>query len=95
MNIKGHYDNHLASFYSWMTGDFNEKQLVQQVFFTANAIVPNTSKVAVDLGAGQPWRSKAKMQYHKGHRGRHRVTQRKSLCVPIAIGMSFSVVWIF
>lgn len=52
MNIKLHYDNHLANFYSWMTGDFTEKQLEQQAFFTANAIAPNGSKVAIDLGAG-------------------------------------------
>jgi protein-L-isoaspartate O-methyltransferase len=52
MNIKDHYDNHLASFYSWMSGDFTEKQMEQQAFFATNAIVPNTSKVAIDLGAG-------------------------------------------
>jgi 2-polyprenyl-3-methyl-5-hydroxy-6-metoxy-1,4-benzoquinol methylase len=52
MNIKDHYDNHLASFYSWMSGDFTEKQMEQQAFFVTNAVVPNTSKVAIDLGAG-------------------------------------------
>ena len=52
MSVKDHYDNHLGNFYSWMTGNFGEKQVSQQHFFHTNAIVPNASKVAIDLGAG-------------------------------------------
>jgi SAM-dependent methyltransferase len=52
MSTKDHYDNHLASIYSWMTGDFATAQATQQTFLSTNGIIPNTSKVAIDLGAG-------------------------------------------
>ena len=51
MHIKNHYDNHLGNIYAWMTGDFEEKQIAQQAFFIAQNVIPNSSKVAVDLGA--------------------------------------------
>lgn len=50
--IKEHYDNHLASFYSWMLGDFNLRVQEQEDFFKKNSIVPKDNKVALDLGAG-------------------------------------------
>jgi 2-polyprenyl-3-methyl-5-hydroxy-6-metoxy-1,4-benzoquinol methylase len=52
MTAKEHYDNHLAHFYSWMLGDFGEKQEVQLDFFNRNNIKPGISNVAIDLGAG-------------------------------------------
>ena len=52
MTVKDHYDKHLGNFYSWMIGNFLEKQLEQEVFFSENNIKPSASKVAFDLGAG-------------------------------------------
>lgn len=52
MTVKEHYENHLAGFYSWMTGDFNTKQQEQEQFFVAKRILPSSTKVAIDLGAG-------------------------------------------
>ena len=52
MTVKEHYDRYLGSFYSWMVGDFTEKQQEQERFFLANNITPNFSKIAFDLGCG-------------------------------------------
>ena len=52
MNAKDHYDKHLGNFYSWMYGDFKEKQLEQEKFFQHHNILPFLSKLAFDLGAG-------------------------------------------
>jgi 2-polyprenyl-3-methyl-5-hydroxy-6-metoxy-1,4-benzoquinol methylase len=52
MTAKEHYDHHLGNFYSWMSGDFTEKQLEQQRFFLTHNILPRSNKVAIDLGAG-------------------------------------------
>jgi 2-polyprenyl-3-methyl-5-hydroxy-6-metoxy-1,4-benzoquinol methylase len=52
MYVKEHYDSHLAYFYSWMAGDFDEKQKEHQQFLTDQGINPQSSKIAIDLGAG-------------------------------------------
>jgi len=52
MNAKDHYDQHLGNFYSWMLGDFDEKQQEQENFFWRNGIIPVSRKAAFDLGAG-------------------------------------------
>jgi 2-polyprenyl-3-methyl-5-hydroxy-6-metoxy-1,4-benzoquinol methylase len=52
MTTKDHYDNHLASFYSWMAGDFETRQKEFQAFLGSNTIFPVSSKIAIDLGAG-------------------------------------------
>ncbi len=52
MNIKGHYENHLANYYSWMFGDFNAKLNENLRFFQRHNIKPTSSNVAIDLGAG-------------------------------------------
>jgi SAM-dependent methyltransferase len=52
MKAKDHYEHHLGNFYSWMIGDFEEKQLEQEKFFFENGILPTSSKSAFDLGAG-------------------------------------------
>ena len=52
MTAREHYDNHLAHFYSWMLGDFQEKLETQLDFFKRNNIRPGISNVAIDLGAG-------------------------------------------
>jgi SAM-dependent methyltransferase len=59
MTVKEHYDNHLGNFYSWMCGNFDEKQREYQQFFTKNNIVPSSSKIAIDLGAGHGIQSSA------------------------------------
>jgi 2-polyprenyl-3-methyl-5-hydroxy-6-metoxy-1,4-benzoquinol methylase len=52
MTVKEHYDNHLGNFYSWLTGDFNEKKEAFRTFCVENDIQPASSKMAIDLGAG-------------------------------------------
>lgn len=52
MTVKEHYDTHLADFYSWMTGDFETKQKEFQALLKDNAIIPSSTKKAIDLGAG-------------------------------------------
>jgi hypothetical protein len=52
MIVKDHYENHLGNFYSWMLGDFEERQKEQENYFTRNCIFPRSNKVALDLGAG-------------------------------------------
>jgi SAM-dependent methyltransferase len=52
MTAKDHYAFHLAHFYSWMIGDFGEKQKSEEDFFIRNGIPPTLSKLAIDLGAG-------------------------------------------
>ena len=52
MTVKEHYDNHLADFYEWMTGNFETRQDEQQKFFEHHNISPLINKTAVDLGAG-------------------------------------------
>jgi cyclopropane fatty-acyl-phospholipid synthase-like methyltransferase len=52
MTVKEHYDRYLGSFYSWMAGDFTEKQQEQEKFFHNNQITPTFSKIAFDLGCG-------------------------------------------
>jgi len=52
MDVKEHYDTHLADFYSWMTGRFEQKQQEQQDYFLHHGIVPFAAGTAIDLGAG-------------------------------------------
>jgi len=52
MTVKEHYERYLGNFYSWMAGDFIEKQLDQENFFLNNNIKPGFSGVSVDLGCG-------------------------------------------
>lgn len=52
MSVQSHYDNHLAAFYAWMTGNFDTKQKEQEAYFVNKHIVPSGNGVALDLGAG-------------------------------------------
>ncbi|MGX5820546.1 class I SAM-dependent methyltransferase [Chitinophaga lutea] len=52
MSTQSHYDNHLASFYAWMTGNFDAKQQEQEEFFRSKGLVPHSNAVALDLGCG-------------------------------------------
>ena len=49
---KQHYDSHLADLYSWMAGDFDSKQKEFQQFLKEQDVLPESVKIAVDLGAG-------------------------------------------
>ncbi len=60
--VKVHYDEHLAEFYSWMTGDFIEKVKEIIDFFNSNDINPKYSSIAVDLGSGHGIQSAALTQ---------------------------------
>ncbi len=52
MGVKEHYDQHLAHFYAWMSGDFEAQTSSFQSFLQNNLIVPTSSGFSVDLGAG-------------------------------------------
>ncbi len=52
MQVKEHYDKHLANFYSWMLGDFEPKSNEFKDFLLKNGIQPTDTNVALDLGAG-------------------------------------------
>jgi 2-polyprenyl-3-methyl-5-hydroxy-6-metoxy-1,4-benzoquinol methylase len=51
-SVKEHYDNLLASCYSWMCGGFELKLKKNRAFFQDHRIRPAHSATAVDLGAG-------------------------------------------
>ena len=57
MSIQTHYDSHLAHFYSWMFGNFADKAEEQKAFFSKHEIAPQTSGIAIDLGAGSGFQS--------------------------------------
>jgi 2-polyprenyl-3-methyl-5-hydroxy-6-metoxy-1,4-benzoquinol methylase len=52
MTVKEHYDNHLGKYYSWMAGDFMEKQVEHQRYFEKHDLKPFQNKHAMDLGCG-------------------------------------------
>lgn len=52
MTVREHYDKHLGNFYSWMAGDFQEKQKEFKDFLARHQIHPSKGSVAIDLGAG-------------------------------------------
>lgn len=54
-----HYENHIARYYSWMFGDFNENVDKNYRFFCIKEIIPKKSKIAIDLGAGCGFQSLA------------------------------------
>ena len=58
MTVKEHYDRHLGNFYSWMVGEYAEKQQEQENFFLRNHITPNFSGAAFDLGCGHNFRAR-------------------------------------
>lgn len=59
MTAKEHYEKHLANFYSWMSGDFTLKENAFSEFLVAHKIFPSTSKIVIDLGAGNGAQSAA------------------------------------
>jgi 2-polyprenyl-3-methyl-5-hydroxy-6-metoxy-1,4-benzoquinol methylase len=52
MGVKEHYDKHLGDFYIWMIGDFQIRQSEFHQFLKERKLIPASTAVAVDLGAG-------------------------------------------
>jgi SAM-dependent methyltransferase len=52
MSVREHYEKHLGHFYSWMTGDFQAKQMQFQNLLQSRSVKPETTRLAIDLGAG-------------------------------------------
>lgn len=57
MNVKDHYDNHLAQHYSWIYGGADLNIEKNKSFFNEHKLTPNSSGVALDLGAGSGFQS--------------------------------------
>lgn len=57
MDTKFHYENHLAKYYSWIYGGFEEKAKQNLEFFNKNNIKPKSTGIALDLGAGSGFQS--------------------------------------
>jgi len=57
VTAKEHYENHLAKYYSWMSGGFSKKLEENRKFFKDHNLWPRSTKVAVDLGAGSGFQS--------------------------------------
>ena len=51
-DVKAHYENLLAPYYSWIVGGVERKLEENRTFFRDHGIVPGHSGKAVDLGAG-------------------------------------------
>lgn len=57
MSTKAHYEHHLAGFYAWMSGDFQSKTNAFSQFLKEQHLLPVSSGIAVDLGAGHGMQS--------------------------------------
>jgi len=55
--IREHYENHLAKYYSWMSGGLAKKLNENRKFFKDHHVRPRHSGIAVDLGAGSGFQS--------------------------------------
>ena len=55
--IAEHYENHLAQYYSWLFGNFDEIVEANRQFFIVRKLIPGNSKIAIDLGAGSGFAS--------------------------------------
>jgi SAM-dependent methyltransferase len=57
VSAQEHYDNLLATYYSWISGGFDLKIEENRTFFRNHGILPIGSGVALDLGAGAGFQS--------------------------------------
>jgi len=57
VTVKEHYENHLAKYYSWMSGGLTKKLEENRKFFKDHNLWPCNSGIAVDLGAGSGFQS--------------------------------------
>lgn len=65
-SAKEHYENLLASHYSWMFGDFNRQVRQNLKWFDRHQIQPKSGKKAIDFGCGSGFQSIAlsSLGYH-------------------------------
>ncbi|NJM25109.1 MAG: class I SAM-dependent methyltransferase [Bacteroidia bacterium] len=52
MNVHAHYQTHLARFYAWMAGNFDDKMQEQLHILHENRVLPGDGNAAIDLGCG-------------------------------------------
>lgn len=52
-----HYENHLAPYYNWIFGGWDQNKNNNLNYFQDNNITPQKSKIAVDLGCGSGFQS--------------------------------------
>lgn len=57
MSVREHYDNFLARYYSWMSGDYEAKVQENIDFFRKHQILPDLNRQAIDLGCGSGFQS--------------------------------------
>jgi 2-polyprenyl-3-methyl-5-hydroxy-6-metoxy-1,4-benzoquinol methylase len=57
MNVKEHYEEHLYEYYSWIYGGLLAKLEENREFFKENNIKPQSTGIALDLGAGSGFQS--------------------------------------
>lgn len=57
MDIKNHYDTHLHAYYSWISGGLKHNTAENEQFFLNNSIKPESTGIAIDLGAGSGFQS--------------------------------------
>lgn len=50
--VKTHYDEHLGNYYTWIYGGHEAKTKENENFFNEHKIMPNSTKIAIDLGSG-------------------------------------------
>ncbi len=62
MSVKAHYDNHLGFFYSWMVGNTTSKINEFVEFIKKHQLLPKSTGIAIDLGAGHGIQSLALAQ---------------------------------
>ena len=55
--VAKHYEDHLAQYYSWLFGDFDEIVEANRQFFIVHKLSPGNSNIALDLGAGSGFAS--------------------------------------
>jgi 2-polyprenyl-3-methyl-5-hydroxy-6-metoxy-1,4-benzoquinol methylase len=57
MDTKDHYDKYLHAYYSWIYGGLKNKIEENKKFFLKNFIKPQSTGIAIDLGAGTGFQS--------------------------------------
>ena len=57
VSVEEHYENLLADVYTWLMGGFDEAKRSNLEFFQNRNILPSSSNIAIDLGAGSGFQS--------------------------------------
>jgi len=61
-NVAEHYEKHLARYYSWLFGGFNDTVEANRHFFIVKKLIPGKTRIAIDLGSGPGFQSIALAQ---------------------------------